>query len=254
MSAQADPDKEPHEGPEPSPSALPAAVRKRLLRGLGAYLRSTPRAMLPADLRRFAGFRQQGLARHSGDLLDALRRREVSGALLEWLEGEPNKLGQDDAAALRTVAERAEGWVVQLAGAAPASRGTQPRNASPGRDALERERAKATRAREDARRAREESRRSLQVERAKAAELTAVVRELRAELTEARRARGAAERQIAHVTDDAQRDVRRARRERDRARESSDALRRELKQERRRAAALQRDVDGLGRELERLKS
>jgi predicted RNA-binding protein with PIN domain len=255
VSAEAAPERRAEEaGGEPSPRALPQAVRKSLLRGLGSYLRSTPRAKLPGDVRRFAGFRQQALARHAPDLLEALARSEVSAGLLEWLDDESHNLSPEDVIALRTVAERSRGWFERLVDTGPAPTGTRAPDGSARRSALEKERTKAARARDDARRAREDARRSVQAERSKAAELTAIVRELRSELAEAWRARAAAEARVGRATDEAQRDVRRARRERDRARESSDALRREVKQERRKAAALQREVDALGRKLERLKS
>jgi predicted RNA-binding protein with PIN domain len=224
------------------------------VRALGAYLRSMPRAKLPATLRRFAGFRQQALVRHAPDLLEALSHPELRSKVLEWLDEDGPNLSAQDAATLRAVCERSEGWFEELSSVrpAPARRTSHPREAGTSLSALEKERAKTARAREDARRAREEARRSVGAERAKIAELAEALRDVRAELTEARRGRQAAEARIPRAADEAQREVRRARRERDRAKESRASLRTELKQERRKVASLQREVAALVRELERL--
>jgi predicted RNA-binding protein with PIN domain len=246
----ADPAPEP--APTPSLRSLPAEVRSTLVRGLGAYLRSMPRARLPATLRRFAGFRQQALSRHAPDLLEALSQPELWPGVLEWLDEDDHNLSATDASTLRAVCERKEGWFEELSSAPSAPRPSHPRETGVPRSVLERERARAARARDDARRAREEARRSVRAERAKSGELAEALRGVRAELTEARRARDAAQAAIRRATEEAQREVRRARRERDRARESRESLRTELKQERRKVTSLQREVAALGDELQLL--
>jgi predicted RNA-binding protein with PIN domain len=234
-------------------TSLPDGVRSALLRGLGAYLRSVPRNELVPGLRRFAGFRQQALARHRGDLLPALDRPETRGAVLEWLGDGSHHLSAGDAELLREVCERPEGWWERVATQPTLSEREPARLEEAVREEKEvarRAREDARRAREDARRARAEARRSREAEQALGARLETELASLRSELEAARRELSEAHAERARAAREGERELRRAQRERDRATATAASLRAELKQQSREVAALKRAVAGLERALE----
>jgi predicted RNA-binding protein with PIN domain len=220
----------------PDPTALPPRVTSALVRGLGAYLRASPRAELPAEFRRFAGFRQQALQRHRAPLLAALERPEPRARVLEWL-ADGQRLEGNDASLLREVCERRNGWRERLlvSDDVPTKEKPPPDRSARLEEALERERERSRHAREDERRTRAEARLNLESERSKG---TALARELgaaRRELERLERKLRDVEAAAIRAASEAERKLRRAERERDRARATSESLRSELKRERKKA-------------------
>ncbi len=214
---------------------LPEDVALALMRGLGAYLRATPPQELPANVRRFKGFRGSALAKHRDVILALLDDETDRSLIAQWIkEGKP-PVEKPDLELLTIAVERLEGWEQALLSRstrveAPATSAAEPERA---RATLEREKEKVRRVREDLKKARESSERAIAQERARAeaalarmAELESRMRALQDELESARvLARTEAER--------SQREMRRARSEIDKLKERNAGSTAQLKEARR---------------------
>ena len=93
---------------------LPPDVELGLVRGVGAYLRSTPAAQLPARLRRFRSFRPQALGRHRAELIAVLDDPAMRALIGEWIRDGHRSLRKEEAELLRIAVDRPEGWEERL--------------------------------------------------------------------------------------------------------------------------------------------
>ena len=170
---------------------LPHDVELGLVRGVGAYLRSTPAAQLPARLRRFRNFRPQSLGRHRAELIAVLDDPAMRALIGEWIRDGHTTLRKQEAELLRIAVDRPEGWEDRLARRSRPK--TRAARAAPARTTdrrLEQERDKLRRARK----AEQEVRAELKAERAVSTRLRAEVKEARDEARAAGARARAAER------------------------------------------------------------
>ncbi len=231
---------------------LPDDVAASLVRGIGAYLSDTAPQELPAKLRRYRGFRPQGLQRHRKALLGALEDEGLRGRIVEWLDEAKVSLPKRDAQVLRLATARHEGWEAELA--STSTRSKKPTRKSRSRteileEQLARERKRAGETKEEARRLKEETRLARQswrdAERELNRQLGDAVKQAKRAEEEARKLRAASD----AAATASERNLRRARRDAERATAAQADLRSQLKRERRRVADLEGRVTSLKDEL-----
>ena len=205
---------------------LPPDVELGLVRGVGAYLRSTPAAQLPARLRRFRSFRPQALGRHRAELIAVLDDPALRALIGEWIRDGHRSLKGDEAELLRIAVDRPDGWEDSLA------RRSRPKRkavrAAPVRTAerkLDQERDKLRRARK----AEQDARAELKAERAVSTRLRAEVKGAREEARVASARAKAAERALARAEAALDRERRRGARAVEKSKAELDATRAELK-------------------------
>ena len=205
---------------------LPPDVELGLVRGVGAYLRSTPAAQLPARLRRFRNFRPQALGRHRAELIAVLDDPAMRALIGEWIRDGHRTLRKQEAELLRIAVDRPEGWEDGLARRSRPK--TRAARAAPARTAdrrLEQERDKLRRARK----AEQEVRAELKAERAVSTRLRAEVKEARDEARAAVARARAAERAQARAEAALDRERRRGARAVEAGKAQLDKTRAELK-------------------------
>jgi predicted RNA-binding protein with PIN domain len=206
---------------------LPHDVEVGLVRGVGAYLRSTPAAQLPAPLRRFRSFRPQALGRHRAELIAVLDDPAMRALIGEWIREGHKSLRKEEAELLQIAVDRPDGWEDKLA------RRSRPKTAGAARAAparpadrkLEQERDKLRRARK----AEQEVRAELKAERALSTRLRAEVKEARDEARGAAARARTAERALARAEAALDRERRRGARAVERGKAELERTRAELK-------------------------
>jgi predicted RNA-binding protein with PIN domain len=205
---------------------LPQDVELGLVRGVGAYLRSTPAAQLPARLRRFRSFRPQALGRYRDELIAVLDDPVMRALIGEWIRDGHRSLRKEEGELLRIAVDRSDGWEGRLAQRSrPKKRAA---GAAPARTAdrkLEQERDKLRRARK----AEQEVRAELKAERAVSSRLRAEVKEARDEARVATARARSAERALARAEAALDREKRRGASAVERGKAELDATRVELK-------------------------
>ncbi|MDP9235686.1 MAG: hypothetical protein M3P01_14200, partial [Actinomycetota bacterium] len=221
---------------------LPDDVKAALLRGVGAYVRTTDQNELPPALKVLRRIlRPTGLGKHQTELLGALDLASTRALILQWLDDAKPPLGKPDVAVLRAAAEAGEAWWESF----PAAAQPEPDRATPDgaleklQDQLERERARAGKARGAEKAAKDALTRATKeagVEAAAQAREIAGLREDLARSQEERDAHGAA---VAKVTDERARERRRAERDLDKERRARQEAERALKDARRDLRALE---------------
>lgn len=223
--------------------ALPEDVALVLLRGVGAYLRATPAPELPANVRRYKGFRDAALARQRETILALLDDETQRGLILQWLEEEKAPLDRPVKEVLRIACERPDGWEDQLRARSKTKETTGPSEDSEKlSSAVQRERDKAKRAKEELRELREASEAGLRAEKARAEQAAQEIGRLRSELEEARRETLRAQEEADKQRERADREVRRARSDAEKAQAKADE---QVEQVR----ALRKEVESLQAEL-----
>ncbi|MFN2526192.1 MAG: NYN domain-containing protein [Actinomycetota bacterium] len=219
---------------------LPDDVTAVLARGIGAYVRTTSLADLPAGLKRFKRFAatDKGLIPHRSSLLQSLDDEATRALIAQWLDKRP-PLAKSEAELLRLASMRPEGWLEELSAR---GRGPRPTKAPDSglQEALQREQEKTRKAREEARRAKEEARAEVTGARGRIAELESHAAELRSRLSAATEEADAALRELAKATADSENRLRRARRDLDRAHSEIEELRRTVKEQRKKETAPRR--------------
>ncbi|MGH2817880.1 MAG: NYN domain-containing protein [Actinomycetota bacterium] len=221
-------------------------VELALVRGVGAYLRSTPATELPARLRRFRSFRPQALGRHRADLIGVLDDDTMRALIGEWIDDGHTSLKKGEAELLRLAVQRPEGWEETLARRSrPRRRTTTPDAAATTHRKLEQERERLRRAKK----AEQEFRAELKAERAVSARLRSEIDNVRNEgrqavkrADSAERARGRAEAALDRERRRAARAVEKGRAELERARAELKTARKEIAELRRRVASLERST------------
>jgi predicted RNA-binding protein with PIN domain len=201
---------------EPLGQALPPDITAALVKGVGAYLRRSAQLDLPPKLRRFRSFADKALMRHTREILAVLDDEAQRALILEWLEEGKPALSKEAASLLEIAARRADGWEADLKGRARDE--SAPSGGKAGSDeaaerALERERAKTTKAKEELRRAKEEAAATLKDERARTATLTQQLSELESAIAGLTKKLDASEKRAAKAEERADREVRRARKD-----------------------------------------
>lgn len=213
-------------------------VAASVVRGMGAFIRSTSEAELPPKLKRFKRFdRPQALMAQKHALLDVLDSDEFTRARIsEWMSDGKPPLKQKELEVLRLVVERPDGWDALVAGSKPAAT-EEPRKAETKTKDFERmltrEKERTAKAKEELRRARDELRVAVKDEAARSRALEASLEEARAEVEELRARVAAAERAAAAGERAAERAERKSRSVADKAAEKEKALREELRAARR---------------------
>lgn len=205
---------------------LPPDVELGLVRGVGAYLRSTPAAQLPARLRRFRSFRPQALGRHRAELIAVLDDPAMRALIGEWIREGHRSLRKEEVELLRIAVDRLEGWEDRLARRSRPKTTAAP--AAPVRTAtrkLEQERDKLRRARK----AEQEVRAELKAELAVSTRLRAEVKEAREEARGAVARARAAEKALARAEAALDRERRRGARAVDKSKAELERTRAELK-------------------------
>ena len=201
---------------KPLGQPLPPDITAALVKGVGAYLRRSAQLDLPPKLRRFRSFADKALMRHTTEILAVLDDEAQRALILEWLaEGKP-ALSKESASLLEVAARREDGWETELKGRSredSASSGGKQGGDEAAERALERERAKTTKAKEELRRAREEAAATLKDERAHTTALTQRVSELESAIAELTKKLDAAEQRATKAEERADREVRRARKD-----------------------------------------
>jgi predicted RNA-binding protein with PIN domain len=221
---------------------LPEDVELALVRGVGAYLRSTPAAKLPARLRRFRSFRPQALGRHRAELIGVLDDGAMRALIGEWIGDGHTSLPKGEAELLRIAVERPDGWEEKLARRSrPRTRAASPDPAATTQRKLEQEREKLRRARK----AEQELRAQLKAERADSARLRSELNEVRSESRHALKRADAAERARGRAEAALDRERRRAARAVERGKADLDGARAELKTARKESAELRRRIASL---------
>jgi predicted RNA-binding protein with PIN domain len=211
---------------------LPNDVASDLVRLVGHYLRATPPRSLPASVRALRQFRPQALQKRRAAVLGALDDDELRAGIIEWLDDGSTPLSREEAGILRIAADRPDDWVEQLAGssrAAPAGRGSRSEPDAQIATKLERAEERAKKARAEARRAKEEARREADRQREEVLALSLRVDELTASLQAAEDTAADERRRATDAQGEADRIVRRARRELDDARAEAEAGRKRSK-------------------------
>lgn len=220
------------------PLELPADVAASLVKGVGAYIRQSPQLDLPTRLRRFRGFTDKSLMRHSRELLEVLEDEAQRTLIAQWLgDGKP-AISKDVAGALGLAAGREEGWEEKLRALSRGDEASPDRGPSKAAKALEqaveREKAKTAKAREELRHTREGSAAELKQARAEQRAVEQKVVSLEKELAEVRALLERAEQATTRSEERADREVRRARKDADdaqsqlaRVKEEARALRKE---------------------------
>jgi predicted RNA-binding protein with PIN domain len=222
---------------------LPTEVQEGIARGVAAYVRGTESAELPGPLRRFKGFTDRGVKSQAGALVSALTDDGLRARIIEWLDDKPKRIPPRDEQMLRIACERAEGWQDRLGAMnTRAENKTIRSDKSSANVELEREREKVRKARQEARAAREAGAAKLESERARADQLAA-------ELSTARSRAAALESELTAATKRAEtaearldREVRKARRDADKAIADRDAYKEKERTARKELAAAQRDL------------
>jgi predicted RNA-binding protein with PIN domain len=220
---------------------LPEDVELALVRGVGAYLRSTPATELPARLRRFRSFRPQALGRYRTELIGVLDDDTLRALIREWLDDGRTPLRKGEAELLRIAVERPGGWEGKLARRSRPRRTAEgPDPAATARRRLEQERDKLRRARK----AEQELRAELKAERAVSARLRSELDDVRNQGRQAvtrangaERARAKAEAALERERRRVARAVERGRTELDRAKADLKAARKEIAELKRRAGS-----------------
>jgi predicted RNA-binding protein with PIN domain len=220
---------------------LPEDVELALVRGVGAYLRSTPATELPARLRRFRSFRPQALGRHRTDLIAVLDDDTMRALIGEWLDDGRTPLSKGEAELLRIAVQRPDGWEEKLARRSrPRRTAERPDPAATTRRKLEQERDKLRRVKK----AEQELRAELKAERAVAARLRSQLDDVRSQgrqavtrANAAERAQGRAEAALDRERRRVARAVERGRAELDRAKADLKAARKEVAELRRRGGS-----------------
>jgi predicted RNA-binding protein with PIN domain len=229
---------------------LPEDVELALVRGVGAYLRSTPATELPARLRRFRSFRPQALGRHRTDLIAVLDEDTMRALIGEWLDDGRTPLSKGEAELLRIAVQRPDGWEEKLARRSrPRRTAERPDPAATTRRKLEQERDKLRRAKK----AEQELRAELKAERAVAARLRSELDDVRNQgrqavtrANAAERARGRAEAALDRERRRVARAVERGRAELDRAKADLKAARKEIAEVKRRAGSAEGSTTRVG--------
>ncbi|MDQ4065317.1 MAG: hypothetical protein M3161_04655, partial [Actinomycetota bacterium] len=219
-------------------AGLSPTVENAILRGLGAYLRDTPKNELPPALRAFHGKHQKMLAARRRELLGVFDRDDALRALIiQWLDDDA-PLTKRDAELLRVAAERSDDWEQRLGTLdAPTTPRPRPREETARSDALERERDKTRKARDEARRAKEEAARRVEVAEKEKGELATRVRELTQRVDDLEKQLARAQKEATKARSDAERAERKARRAADEGSLQTRGLRKEISELR---AALER--------------
>jgi predicted RNA-binding protein with PIN domain len=220
---------------------LPEDVELALVRGVGAYLRSTPATELPARLRRFRSFRPQALGRYRTELMGVLDDDTLRALIGEWLDDGRTPLRKGEAELLRIAVERPGGWEGKLA------RRSRPRRTAEGPDPAATARRRLDQERDKLRRARkaeQELRAELKAERAVSARLRSELDDVRNQGRQAvtrangaERARAKAEAALDRERRRVARAVERGRTELDRAKADLKATRKEIAELKRRAGS-----------------
>ena len=217
-----------------SRAQIPRDIEAALLRGIGAYVRATPRQDLPAPVRPLKGLRQQALGPHRATLL-ALLEDETTRALMgQWMNEDKPSLAKADQNALRIAIERQGDWAAELTGLSEPSkpkRAAVDRDGGGDRDELERLRARLDKAREETRRVREETAAELAALRSERTALSRDLAALRTEIADMRKALKAAEGEAAKLRAEADRYKRRFKSLEDKSRTEREELKARHKEE-----------------------
>lgn len=228
--------------------ALPEDVALALLRGLGAYLRAAPSQDLPANVRRFKGFRATALAKHRDQILKMLDDENDRAMIVQWLDDEKPALSKEDAAILRIAAERSDGWQKALLEKSSAK---EPPAASAGdgdnklRVALEREKEKVRKTKDELRLARTDHESVLRAERKRADSAEADAKQIAAEASGLKAEVDKARAELKAERERSDRETRRARADVDKAEVRADEATAEAKQLRRELVGARKQIAAL---------
>ena len=212
---------------------LPADVSAALVRGVGAYIRQSAQLDLPTRLRRFRGFTDKSLMRHTNELLAVLEDEAQRALIVQWLEQGKPAVSKDVSAALGIAARREDGWqdalqkLSRVADASETAGGAAPDNSLA--KAVEREKAKASKARDELRSLREASASELKAVKVANAALEKKIADLEARLAEVTERANDAEKRAARAEEQSDREVRRARKDADDAAQQMGRLKEEAR-------------------------
>ena len=212
---------------------LPADVSAALVKGVGAYIRQSAQLDLPTKLRRFRGFTDKSLMRHSGELLAVLDDEAQRALIVQWLEQGKPAVSKEVSAALGIAARREDGWEDGLRKLsrtkdAPGDWQADSRDGSLAK-AVEREKMKVNKARDELRSLREVSAAEARSLKATNAALEKKVTDLETQLTEVTARADEAEKIAAKAEERADREVRRARKAADDAAQQMNRLKEEAR-------------------------
>ena len=212
---------------------LPADVTAALVRGVGAYIRQSAQLDLPTKLRRFRGFTDKSLMRHTNELLAVLEEEAQRALIVQWLEQGKPAVSKDVSTALGIAARREGGWQDALQELSRVTDAPESAKAASSEGSLakavEREKAKASKARDELRSLREASASELKAAKAASAALEKKVAGLEARLTEVEARADDAEKRAAKAEEQSDREVRRARKDADDAAQQMGRLKEEAR-------------------------
>jgi predicted RNA-binding protein with PIN domain len=172
---------------------------------------------LPTNVRRFKGFRQNALPRHSSEILNLLDDAAMRARIAEWLDKGKPSLSKPDAETLRLAVTAEDGdWKIATTERSTAGNkkpSARKEAATDHAQTLERERDKTKKAKEELRRAKEEAEDILKKERARAAALEAELTAVKESQKQTSQRAAVAEKKAVMAAERADREVRRARRD-----------------------------------------
>lgn len=231
-------------------TSLPAGVRRKLVLGLGAFMREMPAPELPPPLRRFRGFRPRSLHQHERTILDAFEEDAFRAKVIDWLSTGTAPVDEETARLLDIASRREDGWEEALAEAVPDDEPPAP--AAPKEDrhteALERERAKTKKARDELRTERSAAAAQRKRLEARISELERLLEEERAVSATATQRSLAKEKDAAALAAKAERELRRSAAETEQAAEVADEAKKEAAEAKRTARRAERELDALSAE------
>lgn len=239
-----------------TPEELPEDIALSLLKGVAAFIRATPTQDLPANVRRFAGFRTAGLIRQRDALLGFLFDDTTRPRVAEWIdEGKP-PLSKQDVENLRLAVAQEDGWAEALI--ARSTQAGQPTGIDDGKlkavqKDLERERTKVQKQKDEARRVKEEAVQEQKRAKAVTAGLEKQLADLAQQLATQEKHASESAGRAASATEERDREVRRAKSEVAKAQAEVERLRDEVRAARREAAWLKEQVLDLEEQLAKKK-
>jgi predicted RNA-binding protein with PIN domain len=198
---------------------------------MAAFIATARPTDLPSSLRPLRNKHQSFLIKRKKEILGALEDEGLRALVLDWLKDSPPGISKADAATLRIVTAREDGWEEALSASAsgPAPKRTRVDDGA----VLDREKERTRKAKEEARKAREEAGREVATERQRNAELQSKVDELQIAITDLKRSLADTARDRDRAQGELDREVRKAKARAEKAEaklEEAKAAMRELRQ------------------------
>jgi predicted RNA-binding protein with PIN domain len=186
-------------------------------------------------------------------VLVALEDEDVRISIRRWLDEANPKLPKPDGNNFRLAVERPDGWRDQLVpSSTPRRRRVTPKTSIERDEAIEAERSRARAARDELRRSRQRSRAEIDAAEARTKDLTKEIARLTAAVTDVRDRVVRAEASAESARAELEREVRKARREVEKARSARDELKTEARSARRALSTATRELEIMRRRVEEL--